>query len=89
MIPEFDNPGHTRALGLDPNFNEIIRCFNTFLVSTVPDAYKVQGGPPTGAMDPSYEKTFQFITGLLNDFNEIFTDDMIMLGGDEVYTNCY
>ena len=28
VIPEFDNPGHTRAIGFDPYFNEIVRCFN-------------------------------------------------------------
>jgi len=55
----------------------------------VPGAYKVQGGPPTGVMDPSSEKTFQFITGLFNDFNTLFPDNMIMLGGDEVFTSCY
>ncbi len=89
VIPEFDNPGHTRALGLDPNFNDIIRCFNKNWYSTVPGAYKVQGGPPTGVMDPSSDKTFQFITGLFKDFDSIFTDNMIMLGGDEVLTSCY
>lgn len=29
IIPEFDNPGHTRSIGLDPEFNSIIRCFDT------------------------------------------------------------
>lgn len=27
VIPEFDNPGHTRAVGMDPYFNEIVRCY--------------------------------------------------------------
>lgn len=28
VIPEFDNPGHDRAIGNDPEFREIIRCFD-------------------------------------------------------------
>jgi hexosaminidase len=28
VVPEFDNPGHTRAIGFDPYFKEIVRCFN-------------------------------------------------------------
>jgi hexosaminidase len=27
VVPEFDNPGHSRSVGLDPYFNEIVRCF--------------------------------------------------------------
>jgi len=27
VIPEFDNPGHVRAVGTDPYFNDIILCF--------------------------------------------------------------
>lgn len=45
VIPEFDNPGHVRSIGLDPYFNEIIRCFSKDWPSTVPTAYKVTGGP--------------------------------------------
>lgn len=28
VIPEFDNPGHSRAIGFDPYFTEVVRCFN-------------------------------------------------------------
>lgn len=28
VIPEFENPGHSRAVGLDPEFREIMTCFN-------------------------------------------------------------
>jgi len=58
VVPEFDNPGHTRAIGFDPNFADIIRCFNKDWPYPVPDSYRIRGGPPTGVMDPSSEKTF-------------------------------
>jgi hexosaminidase len=28
VMPEFDNPGHSRAVGLDPSLRQLIRCFN-------------------------------------------------------------
>ena len=27
IIPEVDNPGHARAIGNDPDFEEIVLCF--------------------------------------------------------------
>ena len=47
------------------------------------------GGPPTGVLDPSYNKTFELMAGLLKDLNDTFTDNMIHLGGDEVIGDCY
>lgn len=61
VIPEFDNPGHTRPIGFDPEFTEIIRCFNKEQPNTVPNAYKIFGGPPTGVLDPSYTKTYDLL----------------------------
>lgn len=40
-------------------------------------------------LDPSYEKTFDLITGIFKDLNNLFPDNMLMLGGDEVITSCY
>ena len=65
VIPEFDNPGHARSIGLDPNFSEIIRCFNKDWANTVPGAYKINGGPPTGVLDPSYQKTYDLLQAIL------------------------
>jgi N-acetyl-beta-hexosaminidase len=28
VIPEIDNPGHSKAVGYTSYFNEIVRCFN-------------------------------------------------------------
>ena len=89
VVPEFDNPGHTRAIGFDPQFKDIIRCFMKDLPSTPAGAYKVNGGPPTGVLDPSYDLTYDLVQGILTDMNNIFPDNMIHLGGDEVMTSCF
>lgn len=41
VIPEFDNPGHTRAIGYDPAFADIMRCFDKSWSYTVPGAYRI------------------------------------------------
>lgn len=74
VIPEFDNPGHTRSIGLDPEFKEIIRCFDKDWPNTPPGAYKINGGPPTGVLDPLYDKTYELIKGIFTDMNAIFPD---------------
>jgi len=58
VVPEFDNPGHVRAIGMDPAFNAIIRCYNKDWPSTIAGAYKINGGPPTGVLDPSSDLTY-------------------------------
>ena len=47
------------------------------------------GGPPTGVLDPSYDKTYELMMGLFQDLNDTFSDNMIHLGGDEVIGDCY
>ena len=89
VVPEFDNPGHVRAVGLDPEFTDAIRCFNTDFAYPVPNAYTVNGGSPTGALDPSYDKVFDLLRGVFTDLNSLFKDNMIHLGGDEVYKTCF
>lgn len=84
VIPEFDNPGHVRAIGLDSNYSEIIRCFNKDWPNRLTGAYKINGGPPTGVLDPSYDKTYDLINNIFKDLNTLFPDNMIHLGGDEV-----
>ncbi len=61
VIPEFDNPGHSRAIGFDPYFTEIVRCFNKTNNYTVPNAYKIRGTPLSAPLDPSMERTYEAI----------------------------
>ncbi len=90
VVPEFDNPGHVRAVGFDPYFNEIVRCFNTDFGSRIrPDGLRIVGGPPSGALDPSINKTFELLEGIFNDINDIFIDNMVHLGGDEINPTCF
>ncbi|TNV80821.1 hypothetical protein FGO68_gene13254 [Halteria grandinella] len=89
VVPEFDNPGHTRAVGFDSYFNEAIRCFMKDWSNNVPDAYRINGGPPTGVLDPSFDKTYELLVGIFTDFNTLFPDNMVHLGGDEVLQSCF
>ena len=84
VIPEFDNPGHVRAVSTDPYFNDIILCANYESGYNLTNAYKFYGGPPTGVMDPSRDKTYELLQGLFRDLNEVFPDAYLHLGGDEV-----
>lgn len=61
MVPEFDNPGHSRAIGFDPYFTEIVRCFNKTDTYTLSGAYEIKGTPLSAPLDPSMEKTYEAI----------------------------
>jgi hexosaminidase len=89
VIPEFDNPGHSRAIGFDPYFTEIVRCFNDTEPYKVPNAYEIKGAPLSAPLDPSMEKTYEAIQGILTEMNELFPDSHVHLGGDEVDTACF
>ena len=89
VIPEFDNPGHVRAIGLDPEFRDIIICFNKEWQFAVPNAYTVNGGPPTGILDPSNEKSYTLLKAILQELEDNFPGDFVHLGGDEVNKSCF
>jgi len=89
IIPELDNPGHIRSVGLYKDFQEMFTCFNKSLPYNVPGAYKINGGPPPAALDPTLNKTYDFIKGILSDASKYFSDEYIHLGGDEVMRNCW
>lgn len=89
IVPEFDNPGHTRSIGMDPYFREIVRCFNDVDGYTVPGAYRIEGVPHTSTLDPSYEKTYELLSGVFKEMGTLFPDSLIHLGGDEVDTTCF
>lgn len=65
VVPEFDNPGHSRAIGLDPYFTEIVRCFNKTNEYNLTNAYRIKGTPLSSPLDPSMDKTYEFISGMI------------------------
>ena len=89
MIPEFDNPGHTRSIGLDPYFREIVRCFDKNDDYELDGAYTIKGAPHTSTLDPSYEKTYELLSGVFKEMGSLFPEQLIHLGGDEVDRSCF
>lgn len=89
VVPEFDNPGHVRAVGHDPNFRNTTLCFSRDWPWRVQDTYKINGGPPTGVLDPSNDLSYELLQGIFADFIQLFPDNMIHLGGDEVLQSCF
>jgi hexosaminidase len=89
VVPEFDNPGHSRAIGLDPYFTEIVRCFNKTDIYQVDGKFKIKGTPLSAPLDPSMDKTYEYIQGMLTDLNGLFKDSMLHLGGDEIDLTCF
>jgi len=53
-------------------------------VYTLHDAYQINGTPLSAPLDPSYQKTYELITGILHDFGSLFPDKMVHMGGDEI-----
>lgn len=89
LVPEIDVPGHSRAVGKYKQLNDMITCFNSIWPHNLRDYYRIRGGPPTAALDPSMDKTYQFMEKIFKDLNEYFVDELIHLGGDEVMYSCW
>lgn len=77
MIPEFDTPGHTQSWELGQP-GVLTSCYT----DGHPDGTK-------GPMDPSNESLFDFLTALFEELSEVFPDNFVHLGGDEVDTTCW
>lgn len=87
VIPEFDVPGHTRSIGLDPSLKHIMTCMDLIREWPMVDDSKIHGGPASSVMNPTLNETYEFIESVINDFKKIFTkSDYFHLGGDEVQT---
>jgi hexosaminidase len=75
VIPEFDMPGHTTSwlvgypeLGSAPGPYQIERSWGIF----------------QPALDPSSERTYSFLDGLIGEMAALFPDPYFHIGGDEV-----
>ena len=89
VIPEINTPSHTRAIGLYGPFNQILTCFDSVYPININKTYKVRGGPPTTALDPTMNETYDFIKGILSDLDSYFPDEFIHFGGSEVSSKCW
>ncbi|CAI6374645.1 unnamed protein product [Macrosiphum euphorbiae] len=76
VIPEFDTPGHTLSWGLGGIPGLLTECS---------DSDTNQFGP----IDPTVEKNYNFIRTLLSEVSELFHDNYLHLGGDEVDSSCW
>jgi len=84
VIPEFDTPGHTEAFG---------RTFPQFITVCWHDGkpyqaiYSVQG--KAEILNPTLEALYPVLTDVLSEFKDVFQDEYIHLGNDEVYYDCW
>lgn len=78
VMPEFDTPGHTRSWG--QGYPEILtKCYD-------------ENGDPNGKLgpiDPTRNKTYTFLAKFFKEVAEVFPDQYIHLGGDEVRFDCW
>ena len=67
----------------------MILCFEKNWTYGVPGAYRINGGPPTGVLDPSNSDSYTLLRSILEEFQADFPDNLVHLGGDEVLTSCF
>lgn len=77
VIPEFDTPGHTASWGVGyPEF--VTPCF--------------KNGKPDGSVgpvNPTTDFVFPFLAQFWKEVAQVFPDDFVHLGGDEVEFDCW
>lgn len=75
VMSEFDTPGHTRSWGVS----------HPELLTECYDQYHGKLGP----MDPTRESTYTFLENLFREVIQVFPDQYVHLGGDEVGFECW
>lgn len=84
VIPEFDSPGHVNTFGKTyPEFLTV--CWHNG--KPYQPIYGVQG--KAEIFNPSFEPMYPVLESVLEEFKELFVDDYIHLGNDEVYYDCW
>ncbi|XP_062545646.1 beta-hexosaminidase subunit beta-like [Armigeres subalbatus] len=75
VVSEFDTPGHTRSWGVS----------HPELLTACQAQYQGKLGP----IDPTKESTYTFLFKLFQEVVEVFPDQFVHLGGDEVGFECW
>ncbi len=75
VMPEFDIPGHSRAA---------IACYNDLTCFPRPLPVADHWGVKHDVLCVGKEQTMQFVYDILDEFFEMFPDEYIHIGGDEV-----
>jgi hexosaminidase len=75
VVPEFDMPGHATAWFV--GYPEL---------ASGPGPYQIERkwGVLDPAMDPTQERTYKFLDGLIGEMAKLFPDQFFHIGGDEV-----
>ena len=77
VMPEFDTPGHTLSWG---------KGYPKVLSQCINEDGEIEF---TGPLEPRFNSTYTFVNNLFTEVNEIFPDDALFLGGDEVSFSCW
>ncbi|KAF7277868.1 hypothetical protein GWI33_009122 [Rhynchophorus ferrugineus] len=75
VMPEIDTPGHTRSWGV--SHPELLTNCSALEEGAL------------GPLDPTRERTYEFLKELLGEVKSVFKDQFIHLGGDEVGFECW
>eukprot|EP01084_Bolivina_argentea_P232458 391791_1 len=81
IVPEFDVPGHSHSWCA--GYPEVCP------IKSCNDQKKKNGKPSNGVLNPAANMTYNVISGLIAESTNLFIDDYIHLGGDEVNTTCW
>ena len=80
VIPEFDTPGHTLAWGSGGGKGFLADC-RDYTGEIIEGEY--------GPIDPTKEENFKIMDKLVGEIKDVFADDYLHLGGDEVSKKCW
>ncbi|CAG2166455.1 unnamed protein product, partial [Oppiella nova] len=85
VIPEIDSPGHTHAMARA--FPELLTpCYGKKDVPYTPDYPRFSASE---LLNPLKNQTFVFLKELFKEFRQVFKDDFVHLGMDEVNYGCW